>query len=40
MDKRFTENNEKDENHNDLSFENYGLNYTFKNNYFIIKIEK
>ncbi|MDX8335699.1 LPS-assembly protein LptD [Candidatus Cetobacterium colombiensis] len=37
LDKRFTDYNEKDENHNDLTFENYGANYKYSNNYFYYK---
>ncbi|MGL4898401.1 MAG: hypothetical protein ACRC31_08350, partial [Cetobacterium sp.] len=36
-DKRFTDYNKKDENHNDLTFENYGANYRYANNYFYYK---
>lgn len=37
QDKRYTDKNLKDENHNDLTFENYGANYRYRNNYFYFK---
>lgn len=37
MDKRFTDYNTEKENHNDLTFENYGANYRYSNNYFYYK---
>ncbi|MGL6130245.1 MAG: hypothetical protein ACRCZ9_01355, partial [Fusobacteriaceae bacterium] len=37
IDKRFTDYNTEKENHNDLTFENYGANYRYSNNYFYYK---
>lgn len=37
LDKRYTDKNQKDENHNDLTLKNYGINYTYGNNYFYYK---
>lgn len=40
LDKRYTDYNEKNKNHNDLTFGNYGVNYRYANNYFYYKNRK
>lgn len=37
LDKRYTDQNERNEDHNDLTFKNYGVNYKYKDNTFYYK---